>query len=336
VRRGLGWLGAGLMVVLVGLTDAAGATTVVAPVSLNHHRGVDLASIACPLERQCTAVGAHGLAVTFDPVSPGSPTPTTIDRRGALESVFCPSTSQCTAVDDQGWEITFDPANPRTRTASRIFTASTPLAVACPSTQQCSAVGTRGLEVAFNPSSPHGAATTKLDSYNGAKNLLTAVACPSLHLCIAIHTSGLAISYDPANPRSRESSQVGASHQLLSISCASASACAIGGGSADVTAIVPSSLAVAGPSYLVESPGPGPLGNTGRLVGISCPGATQCTVVDNSGYEITINPLNPGFQEESAPRTTIDTNPLTSVACPSATQCTALDNEGREVTFNPL
>ena len=57
--------------------------------------------------------------------------------------------------------------------------------------------------------------------------------------------------------------------------------------------------------------------------------------VDNSGYEITLKPWDPGFQEEAAPRTASDRNSLTSVACPSLSQCTAIDNEGREVTFDP-
>jgi hypothetical protein len=60
----------------------------------------------------------------------------------------------------------------------------------------------------------------------------------------------------------------------------------------------------------------------------SSPARSTSTVVDNSGHEITINPWDPGYPEEGAPRTTIDHSPLTSVACPSAAQCTALARSG--------
>jgi hypothetical protein len=302
-------------------------------VSLNHHGNVELVALACPLARQCTAVSAHGLAVTFDPLAPGAPRPAVIDQRARMEGVSCPSATQCTAVDGQGWEDTFNPVRPRILTTARIATASTPLAIACPSTRECSVVGTGGIEVAFSPAAPRRARTAKLDAFNGSRNVLTAVSCPSVHLCVATHIAGLEITYDPANPGKPEPLGV-APRRLLSISCSSVSACAIGGSSAAVTPLDPS-LPSPQPAYLVESPGPGPLGNDGQLVGIACPVATQCTVVDNSGHEITLDPWNPGYQEEAAPRTTIDSHPLTGLACPSTTQCTAVDAQGYEVTFDP-
>lgn len=65
--------------------------------------------MACPSTSQCTAVDNSGRQVTFDPTSPGTPRPTTIESGNQLDSVACPSTSQCAAVDRAGNEVTFDP-----------------------------------------------------------------------------------------------------------------------------------------------------------------------------------------------------------------------------------
>jgi hypothetical protein len=49
--------------------------------------------------------------VTFNPTSPGTPAPATIDSSD-LYAVACPSAGQCTAVDGFGHEVTFDPTAP--------------------------------------------------------------------------------------------------------------------------------------------------------------------------------------------------------------------------------
>ena len=63
--------------------------------------------------------------MTFDPTSPGTPTPTTIDSTNYLDGVACPSTSQCTAVDGDGQQVTFDPTSPGTPTPTTIDSTNT-------------------------------------------------------------------------------------------------------------------------------------------------------------------------------------------------------------------
>lgn len=63
--------------------------------------GRDFTGLSCPSVRWCTAVGP-GIAVTFDPRSPGSPTAQPIVGASGLAGVACPSPSLCVTVDDTG------------------------------------------------------------------------------------------------------------------------------------------------------------------------------------------------------------------------------------------
>ena len=53
---------------------------------------------------QCTAVDQNGEQVAFDPASPGTPTPTSIDPNSFLNAIACASADQCTAIDQTGHE----------------------------------------------------------------------------------------------------------------------------------------------------------------------------------------------------------------------------------------
>src|ERR1035441_10422144 len=86
-----------------------------APAAIDHNGQQFLAGVACPSATQCTAVDLSGQQVTFNPASPGTPTPTTIDTT-SLAGVACPSATQCTAVDAIGRQVTFNPASPGTPT----------------------------------------------------------------------------------------------------------------------------------------------------------------------------------------------------------------------------
>jgi hypothetical protein len=102
--------------------------------------------VACPSATQCTAVDNPGQQVTFDPASPGTPTPTTIDTGHSLAGVVCPSATQCIAVDNTGRQVTFDPASPGTPTLTTIDPNSTLTAIACVSADECTAVDATGHE----------------------------------------------------------------------------------------------------------------------------------------------------------------------------------------------
>jgi hypothetical protein len=56
-----------------------------------------LVALACPSEIQCTAIDQGGREVTFNPQSPGSPTPVALGAEYSLSGLACPSVKQCTA-----------------------------------------------------------------------------------------------------------------------------------------------------------------------------------------------------------------------------------------------
>jgi hypothetical protein len=102
--------------------------------------------VSCPSASQCTATDNHGYAVTFNPGTPGTPTPAPVDAPPANQvySVACPSTTQCTAVDGRGYEVTFNPLAPAGASPRRIPGANQFYAVACPALFECFAVDTVG------------------------------------------------------------------------------------------------------------------------------------------------------------------------------------------------
>jgi hypothetical protein len=73
--------------------------------------GYPTAGIACPSTTQCTAAlevsPLSSGVVTFNPNSPGTPTPVSILE--TISSISCPSRSQCT-INDDAQVLTFDPA----------------------------------------------------------------------------------------------------------------------------------------------------------------------------------------------------------------------------------
>lgn len=81
------------------------------PFAIDHNGQTQLDAVACPTANECIAVDDLGQEVTFNPASPGTPTPATVDPAAGLAAVACPSSSQCTAVDPGGREVTFDPAS---------------------------------------------------------------------------------------------------------------------------------------------------------------------------------------------------------------------------------
>ena len=64
--------------------------------------GDSLYGVGCSSVTQCTAVDGDGREVTFDPMAPGSPTPTGIPGAKELLGVDCRSASACVAVDETG------------------------------------------------------------------------------------------------------------------------------------------------------------------------------------------------------------------------------------------
>ena len=121
--------------------------------------------------------------MTFNPTSPGTPTPVTVlfVHEGIIVGVACPSPSQCTAADGFGRVATFNPISPGSPTPITVDSDGLN-GLACPSTSQCTAVDGLGREVTFNPVSPGTPTpTTIFDGYS-----LGPVACPSADQCTVV------------------------------------------------------------------------------------------------------------------------------------------------------
>lgn len=338
------------------------------PISERSQPGPALA-IACPSASQCVAVGSDGREVTFDPVSPGSPTPVTIDSNG-LTAVGCPSASECVAVDGAGREVVFDPDAPGSPTPVAVDSNALQQ-LACVSASQCTAVDTTGAEVTFNPAAPGAPTPVSIGSVvNGTG--ITGIACPSASLCTAVdYNDGIEVTFNPTSAATRVATTVDRGSALESIACPAASQCtALDGLGAEVTfdpashqSPSRSQIASAGNLSLIACPSaslcvasagyPTPLvalllvfdpaspARVSRiqvpagygLTGLACPSVSRCVTVEygvGQGQEETFDPTSPG---EPAP-TAIDVSGPSAVACPTVSQCTAV-GDGGEVTFNP-
>lgn len=305
----------------------------------------DLMGIACPSVSQCTTVSLQGTEMTFNPTSPGKPTPQTIDGGRALSDVACPSISRCTAVDGSprsskpgGYEITFNPLSPGTPTPVKIDNSSDGQlwSMACPSESQCTTVGYSGVGVTFDPAS-QGTITATEPEATTPENvplLLVGVACPSGTQCTEVDSSGAEMTFNPVSPSIHSLTQIDRYGDRygspLGIACPSMAQC---------TAVDTSGKAI---TFNPETATPAKV-DTVKCKAISrfscyffsvaCPSTSQCTGVSFDGQEMTFNPLSPG----TFTPTTIDKgHNLNAVACPSVSQCTAVSQAGQIVTFNPM
>jgi hypothetical protein len=278
--------------------------------------------LACASATECTAVGYGGLAATFNPRAPGSPSPTLIDGGSALSQVACPASTQCTAIDTAGREVTFNPSAPGTPTPVAIDSQFVN-GLACPAVSQCTAVDEGGREVTFNPTDPGSPIPTTVDG--GGGNVLTsAVACPSVTQCTAIDFSGHEATFNPTSPGSPSRVSLGTTSDLEAVACPSATDCIAMAGGQVVT-------------FDPAAPGtPTPTAMSAGLTGLACPSTSQCTVVADGpgGEELTFDPAAAG--SPTSLMTDGDSNAeLFGVACASVTECNAVDYLGRAVTFDP-
>jgi hypothetical protein len=104
-----------------------------AAIDANGHQ--TLAAVACPTATQCTAVDQSGQQVTFNPASPGTPTPTSIDPNSVLNAIACVSADQCTAIDQTGHETS-------AKATSQTSLACSPSSVRAGTTTTCTATVT--------------------------------------------------------------------------------------------------------------------------------------------------------------------------------------------------
>jgi hypothetical protein len=292
-------------------------------------KNYQLNTVACPSATQCTAVDTDGREVTFNPTSPGSPTPTFIDFDRSFKALACPSTSQCTAVDEQGYELTFDPTAPGTPTPILVDTVGphNVYAVACPTISQCTAVDDAGREVTFNPNSP-GTPIPVTVAVPGA----IALACPSTSQCTAIVDGNQSeVTFNPTAPAGATPVAIDAvpGAGLQALACPSASECVAVDGNGNTNTASEVTFDPTAPGATSRAT----VGTGLNLTGVACPSASQCTAVDDVGQEVTFNPTASG----TPALTKIYSNGgLAAIACVSSHQCTALAQYGQEVTFSPI
>jgi hypothetical protein len=253
--------------------------------------------------------------VTFDPSSPGTPTPTpiTIDSDSGVFGVACPSITQCTAVDGNGQEVTFDPSSPGTPTPITIDSGVLH-SVACPSSTQCTAVDYyNGWEVTFDPSSPGTPTPITIDS----GNYLTSVACPSITQCTAVDGNGSEVTFDPSSPGTPTPITIDSGNYLYALACVSSTQCTAVDDQGQGVTFNPSSPGTPTPT-MIDS-------NSRFLRAVACPSSTQCTTVDIIAHAVTFNPSSPGSATlELLP----GASTLTGVSCSSVTLCVAVDGSG--------
>ncbi len=217
-------------------------------------------------QAQCTAVD-EGREVTFNPNSPGTPTPAGLGIFG-LSAVACPSTSQCTAVGE-GQQVTFNPASPGTPTPTTIDGTNFVTALACPSVTQCTAVDESGHEVTFTPASPGTPTPATIDG----TGRLIGVACPSMSQCTAIDASqATAVTFNPAAPGTPTPVQIGLPGNESAVSCPSTSLCIVIDRLGNAHEGDPGNAS----SWTVE-----PIAGASALGGVACASEAQCVIVDS-------------------------------------------------------
>ena len=275
-------------------------------------RGGTTASVSCRSAVFCVAVDQGGFATTYDgtrwsaasSVMPGH----------AAQSVSCASTTFCVAVGSGGVASKF---NGTSWSAPAVFDSAAPdtAAVSCASTTTCVAVDSSGKASKFNGTSwaapvTVGGSGTALAAvscatasfcaavesvsstaftYNGstwssAHNFtgiggLTGVSCTAATFCVASDITGKVVRYNGTSwgaPTTVDSS--GDNNRY--VSCASTTSCALVNESG--TAALFNGTSWTTPTSINAHPNQG-----ARLVSLSCPTSTYCTVLSNDGVVIT-------------------------------------------------
>jgi hypothetical protein len=312
--------------------------------------GVPLRAVACASVSQCTALDNKGREVTFDPTSPGVPTPIPIDPEKHLAGLACPSVSQCTAADHDGREVTFNPRSPRRTTHATVDRDHQKhlAGLACPSVRQCTAVDAyneigpvvqppeelphrlRGLEVVtFNPRSP-GTTTHAVIDASRFQAVPYGIACPSARQCTVVSEDEAEVAVE--GPTGEYGEEVTFNPTR--------------GFKRGPAPEHPSFTGAWNPKLFLTA-------ENAHVVGMACAAARQCTVIAECMADCTI--VVPGSEGPSGDRQpappfarVVTFNPaspskatrapiaiLDQFTCPSVSQCTGVTEEGQAVTFNP-
>jgi alpha-galactosidase len=257
----------------------------------------------------------------------------------SLLGVSCPSAARCAAVSNFGAAAIFSPAGGAAAGAG-IDPGHSLVSVSCPpGGTRCTALDSDGTELTFAAGHSPASGVTRRAIDAGSQP--TALTCVSATQCTAVDGKGNEVTFSPLTGRANAAglTAVDPFTYLGTVSCASATQCTAGGGGGNN-----------GDTEVTFNPVTGAVGPAGvtaldsatvnGVSSVSCPTASQCTVVDGTGNELTFDP-SAGTPNAAglAPLEGADVpgglGVMTSVSCPSASQCTAVDASGNEVTFDP-
>ena len=286
------------------------------PVTTNRiSNGASITAIQCPAASECTAIvpalasgpvpnigtgtGTIGVGgeVTFDPTAAKVLTPTVIDPNEPLTALSCPTAKFCVATDSPQDLFTFDPNAPgsTTRTDNQNFTAAgAAIGLACPNTTQCTSITDGTWPSYVTPGFQEYAIDPSKFVYIGAGEQtivgpfqMRQVACPSNNQCTIVDNTGKEYTYNPLTP----SLDIDGGAPLVDIpgvlSNSSAFACT---GNHQCTVLAGDTEETFDPvSGAAFSEYPIDIGHS--MLSLACPTSTQCTAIDNSGQQITFNPL---------------------------------------------
>ncbi len=337
------------------------------PSNVRSLTSAELAGISCPTASQCTVIdtgnSSSGIPVgtprliTFDPAASAAAVKS-VTVAGLGPEVACPKASECVATvftstcgssSCQGGTVTFDPNSNTTPTVeprSQLFY----LSIACSSAQQCTAMDMGGNEVTFDPESPSFINRVFVDprgDYPKGENR-GEIDCPVASLCAVVSSTSpgsAEMTFDPQAPRTPPAVPVDDGAPAVTTSCPAANECVVLG--RVISAYLPSPVAA---SVTVNprlgSNRAGGVRFIGNPVAMSCPNATQCTVVSGRGHgcagcqsgtegdESTFDPQR-ALEAAPVPPRRIVRAGLTAISCPAATHCVATDVRGTAISFDP-
>jgi hypothetical protein len=307
--------------------------------------GEALSGVACPSASQCTVVGNDGEEATFNPASPGTPSPVQVDGSDFMQAVTCPALDECVAVDNAGFAVMFNPQSPTSPAPKYTPAGETMFAVACLSASQCVGAGADGEAVTFDPQTAAiDEAATVVDTANGASsnadpNLISGLVCLAQTSCVAVDYGGQEVTFNPQSPTSPApksiiiDAAVTGSIELYAIACPSSTQCtAVDDDGHQVTFDPPA----VGAATITPTPSVVTIDNDFQsLYGLACPSVGDCIAVDRgetSSHGVEGNPeSSTTWTVEGIPTTTY----LTGVACTSSSQCVATDEGGNIFVATP-
>jgi hypothetical protein len=268
--------------------------------------GVNISAVSCASVWLCVAVGGDStgadILTSTNPTGGAAAWTKTAVATRSLFAVDCPSANLCVAggIGQSGQPdllTTTDPTGGASAWHGLIL-SNHPVVygVSCPTTGVCVAVGVYGRSIGGGShttiaTSTHptaGAGAWKVHKYGRYDIGLGGVSCPAPSLCVAVGESPkILVSKDPTGAITtwkRASPHGGlAGHSLLTgVSCPTKSLCVASSNyNFVVTSTKPTNVAR---GWRTDSVPGLSSGDSGVWLGVSCPTATSCVMVDRAGY----------------------------------------------------